>query len=83
VEVYDPPAPFQLGPKSEQHADDKPSPILGSNVRKRYTMEASQSGEVVTGTIQVSYTFSAYNPSTGFSDFGSCVGEDTFTARRR
>jgi hypothetical protein len=82
VEVWDPPGAFPLGQKSEQFADDRPSAILGSNTRKRYTMEASQSGDTVTGTIQVSYSFVAFNPQTGMSQGSSCVGEDTFTARR-
>ena len=82
VEVYDPPGAFPLGQKTEQFADDKPSAILGSNTRKRYTMDATLSGNTVTGTIQVSYAFVTYNPQTGYSQLSSCVGEDTFTARR-
>ena len=74
VEVYDPPAPFKLGAKREQFADDKPSAILGTNTRKRYTMDARRKGDKVTGTIQVSYGFVAYNPSTGFFQGSSCVG---------
>jgi hypothetical protein len=83
VEVWDPPGAFPLGQKTEQLADNRPSGILGSNVRKRYTMDATRSGDTVSGTIQVSYSFSTYNPSTGFVQGSSCVGEDTFTARRR
>jgi hypothetical protein len=82
VEVWDPPGAFPLGQKTEQFADGKPSAILGSTVRKRYTLEAARSGDTVTGTIQVSYSFSAYNPQTGMAQGSSCVGEDTFTARR-
>lgn len=83
VEVYDPPAPFPLGQKTEQFADNKPSAILGSETRKRYTMDARLDGDTVTGTIQVSYAFFTINPSTGFAQGSSCVGEDTFTAHRR
>ena len=57
VEVYDPPAPFKLGAKREQFANDKPSAILGTKTRKRYTMDARRKGDKVTGTIQVSYGF--------------------------
>lgn len=81
-EVFDPPGAFPAKGRIEVFADNKPSAILGSNVRKRYTVEANQTGDVVTGTIQVSYGFSAYNPQTGFAQGSSCVGEDTFTARR-
>ncbi|MEA2330997.1 MAG: hypothetical protein QOH58_1135 [Thermoleophilaceae bacterium] len=83
VEVYDPPAPFPLGRKTEQFANDKPSAILGSKTRKRYTMDARRKGDKVTGTIQVSYAFVAYNPITGFAQGSSCVGQDDFTAYRR
>ena len=82
TEVWDPPGAFPLGRKTEQFADDRPSAILGSNTRKRYTMDATLSGDTVTGTIQVSYAFSAFNPTTGLAQASSCVGEDTFTARR-
>lgn len=83
IEAFDPTGPFPLGSKSEQTVEDKESAILGSRTSKRYTVDAHATGaDTVAGTIQISYGFTTINPITGFAEGSSCVGEDTFTARR-